>query len=1475
MIDKEVKTKHVQSLNSRDAVASFFSFLGYDVGERTEQRPENLGVTADSLKNSITHIENIATQEEQLRVLLVELKSVTVAHTRTLLNSLRNLAGDFLLVLTSDYEEIDFVLLQRIAPEDGGGRGQKQVKARPRVLTVQRRNPRRVALRVLRRLTYTETDPWAQYHKLVSAFDMAEWSEEHFDNRALFSDYYLKNRLRDRDEWEEDPRPAYMELSDLFERAASRWGGKNEAEVRGELLQPAFNALGYVAEEGKPPDDDSKEPDFLLYDRSDDETANPVCLCLTYAWGRSLDGKDHTRDSDTPEENPGTCVVSLLRSSDVPFAIVTNGKLWRLYTTKTHSMSSRFYQVDLPEILARDDPSEAFRYFWLIFRARAFTPRTSVIEGEKTETCFVESLIDGSRKYAQRLGERLKDRVFEDIFPHFAEGFIKHLCSQNGRTPIELNEDELDSVYQATLTFLYRLLFLLYAESRDLLPVGETRGYWDVSLSKMKQEVAERAGDLVDEVDGKIRAAYSDTETNLYDRLQELFRVIDEGDRSLNVPTYNGGLFITTPDEKNRSTESETAQFLADNAIPDSYLAQGLDCMARDKDEKTQALAFIDYKSLGVRQLGSIYEGLLEFKVRVAPEPLAVVKKKGSYRYKEYSELTKKEQEKLPKSRATTVQDGPREGDVYLENDKRERKATGSYYTPDHIVKYIISNTVGPVLEEKFKEVRPRIRRAQKAYSDLCTQTEVDENFTRQDAAREAFKNYQDVVDELFDVKVLDPAMGSGHFLVETVDFITDRMIDFLNAFPWNPVRELLERTRRTIQDEMDEQQVSIDPARLNDVNLMKRHVLKRCVYGVDVNPMAVELAKVSLWLDCFTLGAPLSFLDHHLRCGNSLVGTDVATVQRGVEGRKAGKVRQKSVFGSIFTGLEKATEAMTHVAELTDTTVKQVRDSVRHYKAAERLLDPYKGLLDVWVSEWFGNEDAQEAFRLFSQEIDRGIKAAVNNRQKPSQVSEDIWECVQDTIKVAEHNRFFHWELEFPEAWQGRVKKDTEPGFDVVVGNPPYDVLAKKELGYDVSEEIEFYKSQSVYEPAIRGKNNLYKLFVCRGVDVTRTGGMFAFIVPMALLGDDQAADVRRMLLENASFRFIEAFPQKDDRQRRVFPEAKLSTTMFVMRAQKSDAQFQSRTHPGRYVVNSSCALNIRPSELLLFDPENGVIPSCTQEDWDIAVKIISHAKMRRMGEYCTAFQGEVNETTDSRRGFVTKDPEDGLRVLRGSNICMYVVREASQGEPIYLRKDEYVKGKPGSAKAHHHEQTRIGWQESCPQNNFRRIIAAAISRGEFCNHKINYIPEEQCALPLNVLLALLNSKLLDWYFRLGSTNAAVSHYQIYNLPVPTLSETSPDSAWRELVRCGEWASLERELCRLCSDPGLMPKPVAEALAELSRRIQEIEGHRELHNRSERSQLAPESQRIQNVIDAVLFKCFGLSAKESIHIAERLNNML
>jgi hypothetical protein len=263
------------------------------------------------------------------------------------------------------------------------------------------------------------------------------------------------------------------------------------------------------------------------------------------------------------------------------------------------------------------------------------------------------------------------------------------------------------------------------------------------------------------------------------------------------------------------------------------------------------------------------------------------------------------------------------------------------------------------------------------------------------------------------------------------------------------------------------------------------------------------------------------------------------------------------------------------------------------------------------------------------------------------------------------------------------------------------------------------------VYEPACKGKQNLYKLFICRGVQVLRRGGRIGHIVPMALLGDDQAVGIRKLLLSETSLCAIEAFPQKDDPKKRVFEDAKLSTCVFVSAKNTDDAEFLSRVHPGKDIEPDSPSLLIRRNAVELYDPENQTIVACSQEDWDLAVRIMSSGRMRRLGEYSKAYQGEVNETTDGKKGSISHSPTDGPQILRGANVCLYLLRGASQGEAIFLRNEKFLKDKKPTAKAWHHKQNRAIFQRKSPQNNFRRLIACQLASGHFCFDSISYFPE------------------------------------------------------------------------------------------------------------------------------------------------------
>ena len=1383
--DRNISVADVQTLATRDGVVAFFAALGYRTDSRQPQSVSAMGVTAGPLSRQIKHIERIAVHDdgaEPLDSYLIELTSVTIAATQGLARALRNRAGNYLLVLTDDYERLDFVLLQRSLPgTPASPMAARQVSVRPRILTVNRRNPSQVQLRVLRRFTYTESDADAQYDKLLSAYAVAEWSEPLFNNRALFSDYYLNERLPELAEWRERPEEAYHSLRELLPRLRRQTNTDEDGATFHPPMESALEALGFKPVKAASGD----EPDYRLY--APDNPGKPIAVCLAYSWNRYLDGRDEARDAQTPDENPGARVVTALEAGEAPWAIVTNGKLWRLYSARTHSRSTNYYEIDLDETLAMADPNESFRYFWLFFRLNAFVTREIQRDGQTRELSFLDRLLDESESYAKGLGERLKERVFEQVFPHFATGFIEHLKGQVGlagprqasllsvseQLALKREPDEAfrRQVFNGTLTLLYRLLFLLYAESRDLLPVKEVRGYSERSLTKLKADIAEKAGPIGDAVPDQLRKAYqaSADATELYDRLLDLFFVIDRGSRDLNVPLYNGGLFITNPNSADYTQEAETARFLASHKIPDRYLAQGLDLLARDLDDKRQDLVFIDYKSLGVRQLGSIYEGLLEFKVRIAQEKMAVVKGKKTEEVIPYQEASKSKKRVLTIGRGHNAQERVYQpGDVYLENDRRERKASGSYYTPDHIVKYIVENTVGPVMAEKFDKLRPKFREAQQDYRKALERAEA---FRRQgmkpDDPAKVANTHAGLVDDLFDLKVLDPAMGSGHFLVEAVDFICDRILGeregFLRAFPWNPVTRFLQDTRDAIVTEMERQGVAVDTGRLTDINLLKRHVLKRCAYGVDLNPMAVELAKVSLWLDCFTIGAPLSFLDHHLKCGNSLIGTTVQEIE--AELAKQTKGHTATLFGGPFQGLLSATASIEQLRRIPDATVEEAERSHSLYAEFERAQAPYKAALHIWVSQHFGNKRAKEFLTLAGGSLVDQILSDGKG------LSPEYREAITEGGKIGADKRFFHWDLEFPEAFvdlgRGTWKRKDDQGFDAVVGNPPYDELSEHASGRVLLEKA-FFKERPLYADAAGGRLNVFRPFILRSESLLVTRGFHSFIVPMALLGDSFTARLRKRLLNSGKLRSVVAFPQKDDPLNRIFLEAKLSTCIYILENQQDlDSNIIVEVYPGNSFDDSPKRCVVGLSDIRSLDEDNLPIPPAADADIARVRRIHSSSKVARWGDVSRCYLGELMSNKANARFFSTN--QVGPEVLRGANINRYILLgEAKQGDSLYLREAEFLRFHQRDARIAHHKYEKVGFQQSSPIDNWRRVIACHIPAGHYCKETVQYFTDRDCSYDLYTLLALFNSAPIEWRFGLTSTNNHVNKYEIEKLPIP-----------------------------------------------------------------------------------------------------------
>ena len=214
--------------------------------------------------------------------------------------------------------------------------------------------------------------------------------------------------------------------------------GANKQVIAEKLYQPLFRVLGFQSLADKSASfEPARPPDYALRD----DKGQALTAVYAYPWDRWLDGPD-TNDPDTPEENPAACVVSAFDAGRSDWIVVTNGRQWRLYSRHAHARATNFYEVDLVEALAASgdtDPNEAFRYWWLFFRPDAFRPA-----GPADAGCWLDAILQGSRDYAKRLGERLKDRIFYHVFPDLAAGFLAdrkgRLGQAGGPTRQELDD---------------------------------------------------------------------------------------------------------------------------------------------------------------------------------------------------------------------------------------------------------------------------------------------------------------------------------------------------------------------------------------------------------------------------------------------------------------------------------------------------------------------------------------------------------------------------------------------------------------------------------------------------------------------------------------------------------------------------------------------------------------------------------------------------------------------------------------------------------------------------------------------------------------------------------------------------------------------------------------------------------------------------------------------------------------------------
>ena len=410
--------------------------------------------------------------------------------------------------------------------------------------------------------------------------------------------------------------------------------------------------------------------------------------------------------------------------------------------------------------------------------------------------------------------------------------------------------------------------------------------------------------------------------------------------------------------------------------------------------------------------------------------------------------------------------------------------------------------------------------------------------------------------------------MGSGHFLVTAVDVLSDAIADLIESAPdvpkaWlkdyvSPLVERIAAIRRNILQRAKTSKWVMDEAQLTDQAIIRRMVLKRCIYGVDKNPLTVELAKVSLWLHSFTVGAPLSFLDHHLRCGDALIGLRVREATMDLQ------EMAQLFLSSAITGAETATKSMQHIEAMSDADVAEVRKSVTLFHVVEETTADLRSLLDFlcgsrWLTagmkqkERFAKlEAARNAIVMNPANAYTLLAKGPQTTEAPLPDSNDVtWsefaELWREARTIADRERFLHWEVAFPGVWRRWSSVRPEGGFDAVIGNPPWDRIKLQEVewfatrdhkialaptaaarqkgiqrlrkrGATLAKEFDVAKARAeslsrmirFYDdyPLLGGGDiNLYSLFVERGMSLIKPDGLIGLLTPSGIYADKTAA--------------------------------------------------------------------------------------------------------------------------------------------------------------------------------------------------------------------------------------------------------------------------------------------------------------------------------------------------------------------------------
>ncbi len=972
-------------------------------------------------------------------------------------------------------------------------------------------------------------------------------SFQHLHNeRGFLSDYFLgtvfAGRRRASDRLVDT---ALWRLRRLLERVAGRDLDATACRERfaRPLLQEAF---GFLLGSGS-------ERIHALHGSAATEAAGSKPLAL--AWCGSA---DDDLDAGRGDGNPTTRLERALAAADVRYGLLITSERLRLVRAPGFGPRGAYLELDLPGVAESGDLASLGAALRL-FGREAFEPGT---DGRSP----IEAIEEQSRLHAARVSEDLRDAVHRASESLVAGLIADALARGELADAAQLDDARLRLFRDAALTALYRLLFILYAEDRD----ERLRRH---ELYRENYSVHALVGELTRDP----TRTWPENRSSLWARLLALFRIYDSG-----MPPH--GTWERIPPRGGDLFRQDTAEgrVLATARLPDGVVARVVVDLATTAARPGVGRERVSFRELDIEQLGSVYEGLLDFEPRVAREPALELRVQGRtfvlapeevVRLCEAKSLTlagdvglvagtvaerlhpdaqtdpdKDEDEEDDDEAAGEDEDGGglKKGGVARLLRRIDpgtfhfvpggaRKGSGSFYTPRLLVQDVVRHALGPLVEGRTAAQIERLR-------------------------------------------VLDPACGSGHFLIEAMRFLARGLHRAYAQEHGAEGPPAFRSTSRTWDSDWETSDEAARAANSEARAWCKRRVAERCLFGVDRNPTAVNLAHVALWIESLAGDRPLTYFEHHVRCGNSLLGTWLDRLQhpplpdlkggvKGAEGQ-VGLFEQNLVRKLIEEAAaerrlidERSAEDLLREG-IQPESIDELRFKAERELHATRILATAKLLFDLRSASVYEPDIWRNWVHLAS--------LMTSLEKLRAEVARVPWSARFEQVRGRE--RFFHWELEFPEVFLDEERR----GFDAVIGNPPWDrvrptrtefyaqvdVLIRAFKGNELDarirelhrqhpslgDEYEAYQDRTIttasylrnggdfpWREAVSHNANedVSKYFVDRAARLAGLHGAVGMIVPSTIYNGDGCLGLRRLLLADAAVERFYAFENRGDKAR------------------------------------------------------------------------------------------------------------------------------------------------------------------------------------------------------------------------------------------------------------------------------------------------------------------------------------------------------